>query len=459
MKLPVSIKTKITLWYLLAVGFLVLLFGLIAYFLLADGLSRNIIDPWDIKEAGIQVVPDGNGRITEFTDISDTMTNPGYNIMSISGTEILETASEDGMIKILTPGGYSLFMERDMLTGNGTVSVDEMVVYIYSSKHDPSDLRLIVTTRSEENTESILGLFKRTIILTGGITLFAAGLIGFIIVWRHIRPLNTIIERLKKSSGEGQTRRFEVTRTDEVGELAEALNRLFDQTEKHIIDERQVTSDISHELRTPLAIVQAEASLALTRDRDSDEYRKIIENISREIFHLSSLVDKLLFLARPDKNYDLETNTFNLQELIEEIVSNAHVMCELKDQNFNYIADNSIDNCTITADFMRLRELFLNLIDNAVSYTAPGGDITFTVKRENGEVRISVLDSGIGIEEKHFPFLFDRFYRVNNSQKQNKAGTGLGLAICRRIVQLHGGKISVQSKPGEGSTFTVILPL
>jgi signal transduction histidine kinase len=363
------------------------------------------------------------------------------------------------MIKILTPGGYSLFMERDMLTENGTVSGDEMMVYIYSSKHYPSDLRLIVTTRSQENTESILGLFKRTIILTGGITLFAAGLIGFIIVWRQIRPLNTIIERLKKSTGEGQSRRLEVNRTDEVGELAEALNRLFDQTEKHIIDERQVTSDISHELRTPLAIVQAEASLALTRDRYPDEYRKILENISREIFHLSSLVDKLLFLARPDKNYDLEMNTFNLQELLEEIISNAHVMCELKDQNFSYIAENSINSCTITADFTRLRELFLNLIDNAVCYTAPGGDITLTAKRENGEATISVLDTGIGIEEKHIPFLFNRFFRVHNSQKQSKAGTGLGLAICRRIVQLHGGTIYVQSKPGEGSTFIVSLPI
>ncbi|MBN2239079.1 MAG: HAMP domain-containing histidine kinase [Dehalococcoidales bacterium] len=451
---------KLTLWYLLVVGILTLFFGLIAWFLLADGLKNNIIDPWDIKEADIRILSDGSGQVMRLEDISGTMIqNPEYTITKISGTRVLSTISESEVIEILTPGGNLLFVERGMLTENGTISGDEMILYLYASKNDPSGLRLIVTTRSQQNVESILDLFKNNIILTAMITLFVAGLAGFVVIWWQIRPLKRIIDGLRSGPRGDYSQRFKVDRTDEVGELAGALNRLFEQTEQHIDGERQLTSDISHELRTPLALAQAEASLALTRDRNSEEYRIALENVSREIFRLTSLIDKLLFLARSDKNNEPDKATFKLNELLKDIVSSAEVLCELKDQMFSFTHEDECDTAEITGDFMRLRELFLNLIDNAVKYTENGGSITISVKRENSRAVISVRDTGAGIDEKYFPHIFDRFYRIGTGGAYGKAGTGLGLAICRRIVNLHDGKIFVESKPGEGSTFTVELPL
>ncbi len=254
------------------------------------------------------------------------------------------------------------------------------------------------------------------------------------------------------------SRRIEVSdNNDELGKLASTLNQTFERLQKAFSRERQFTSDASHELRTLLSIMRGEASLALTRERSQEEYRKSLEVISGEIDHMSSTIDKLLALTRTDSGRQyLSLNSIGLAEFLNDLASDVEVLCEEKSLNFKL---DIIDQTTVEGDKVKLRELFLNLLDNAARYTPSEGSITVSLIRKGNSACVAVKDTGIGIPQEHLPYIFERFYRVDKASSQSPGGAGLGLAICQSIAELHGGKIEVDSKVGAGSTFRVILPL
>jgi signal transduction histidine kinase len=464
MLMPLSIRTKIALWYLLVTGILLLIFSLIACFLLTDSLSRNLMHPQDMRIADMTAVSEGKSQVTALQELSDTSGEGRYNILSISGTRLLDMADESGMIEITLPrtgnsGGYSVLLHRDTLTENGTLSGEELTAWLYFSAEDASDTRLLIAVRPQESVSLITGMYRQTIIVAALITFVIAALFCFIITYRQMLPLTGIIDRIRNRSRANTGQQFDVTRKDEAGELAEALNRLLARTEEHLDRERRITTDISHELKMPLAIARAEASLALTRERKPEEYRSALENISREIMYLSSLIDKLLFLAKTENGSGINGEPLNLMHLLNELVPDAEILCEMKDQTFNTVFGAGTDEIIVSGDAVQLRQLLLNLIDNAVRYTPSGGTITLSFERQDSRAKISVQDTGAGIAPGHLPYIFDRFYRAGETDDSGRTGAGLGLAICRLIAHLHHGEIFVTSKPGKGSTFTLILPL
>jgi signal transduction histidine kinase len=220
--------------------------------------------------------------------------------------------------------------------------------------------------------------------------------------------------------------------------------------------EKQFTADASHELRTPLSVVQGEATLALTKDRNVDEYRKSIENIYQEAERMSSVLKKLLFLARHEDNKQLEFETINVEVLLDELISDIEILCEDKSIRCKL---RVMDDLFVWGDRVSLRELFFNLIDNAVRYTPQGGEILVSLSKEDGDACVAVKDNGTGIPEEHLKHIFKRFYRVDKYRSRSESGSGLGLSICQRIAEIHGGTIKVESQVGKGSTFTVFLPL
>jgi signal transduction histidine kinase len=452
------------------VATLVALFGTVGYFFLVDGLSRNTINPWDMRMADITDQPDGSGKVTGFISVTGQMgADKSAMVMQVPVSRLIENASEDGTIEIRTFGGQPIIVDKALLTGSGAPSNAQMWAYVFVSLSDQTKRNLVVAAQSQSGLASTLGLFRRTLLISAAVTLFVAAVLGFFLVRRMLRPLRAITQAAQGIEGHdpsaplgtGLSGRIEVHRDDEVGELASTLNRMFDRVETAFDTERQVASDLSHELRTPLAVMQSEATQALRKERGDQAYHRALETVSREISHVSSVADRLLFLARSEHGGELAQTPVNLKDLMTEIGWDAEVLCEEKGIIFQSDVSGlskASDSFVITGDKTRLRELFLNLVNNAVRYTPAGGKISLSVGRQDGYIRASVSDTGIGIAEKHLPHIFKRFYRVDNGNSPDDDGAGLGLAICQRIAQLHGGKIEVHSKVGEGSTFTVFLP-
>jgi two-component system sensor histidine kinase CiaH len=218
--------------------------------------------------------------------------------------------------------------------------------------------------------------------------------------------------------------------------------------------QQQFVADASHELRTPLAVIQTRTELLLRNPKQTiEEKSPDISTIYQETRRLSKLVSSLLTLARSDSNQlELSIELFAFDQLVREVADHFKELAELNQLQFHVTID---DQLTLNGDRERLHQLLVILLDNAFKYTPPPGTITLTCRKKGSDIYLEVADTGIGISEKDLPRIFDRFYRGDQARTRSDGGTGLGLSIAKWIVEKHGGKISVQSKVGEGTTFTI----
>jgi two-component system, OmpR family, heavy metal sensor histidine kinase CusS len=224
-------------------------------------------------------------------------------------------------------------------------------------------------------------------------------------------------------------------------------------------EQQRFIADASHELRTPLAVLRGETEVALTKQRTNVEYRNSLLLIQEEAERLSHIVEDLFILARQpieSRCSSIEDQVF-LDEAIRDCARAAQVLAIRKGVRLK--VDEHLASIALKGDEDLIRRMILNLLDNAVKYTPAGGEISLALARRNGSAQIVVHDTGIGIAEADQPRVFDRFYRVDRARSRALGGAGLGLSIVRWIVQVHGGEVNVNSVPGQGSTFTVELPL
>ncbi|HLF19995.1 MAG TPA: HAMP domain-containing sensor histidine kinase, partial [Bacteroidota bacterium] len=217
------------------------------------------------------------------------------------------------------------------------------------------------------------------------------------------------------------------------------------------------SADASHELRTPLTIMRGEIEVALRGQKLDKQSRELLYSIHDELVRLSSIVDSLMSLVKSDSG----TLVFNFQEIsltqiVEQILADARLLAESKKIS---VTVERLDQISVNGDATRLRQLFLNLVENAVKYTPSSGSIGFSLQRSNGSAVVSVRDTGIGIRRKDQAKIFDRFYRGDQPENGEHSGSGLGLSIAKWIAESHHGKIEVTSREKKGSTFTVTLPL
>lgn len=227
--------------------------------------------------------------------------------------------------------------------------------------------------------------------------------------------------------------------------------------------QEQFTSDASHELRTPLSILKSAFEvLDEQRDKLPDFHRNVLMKSGREIHHMSRLVENLLVLARSDNGrLELAVSRFSLRytvlqamEQLESIAASKHVRLAWE----NCQGAPSEDNAMIQADEVRIRQLILILIENAIQYNREGGSVTVSLETNAQKTAIIVSDTGIGIENEHLPRIFERFYRMDKARSRRSEGTGLGLAIAKQIVDAHRARIEVWSTPQVGTTFRVTVP-
>jgi signal transduction histidine kinase len=239
---------------------------------------------------------------------------------------------------------------------------------------------------------------------------------------------------------------------ERTAELHQAVVRL----DAAFVQMRRFNADASHELRTPLTIVRGEAEVALRSPRPVPEYERVLRSILEETEHMGHLIDGLLTLARADSGeLKLEARPISMHDLLADLHQQAQVLAREKEIQVDFACPRSLP---VYGDELRLRQLFLNLLDNAVKYTGPGGHVWLEAWEEGGQPVVQVRDTGIGVAPADMPHLFDRFFRVDKARGREVGGSGLGLAICKWIVDAHGGTISVESRPGGGTSFRVRLP-
>ena len=206
-----------------------------------------------------------------------------------------------------------------------------------------------------------------------------------------------------------------------------------------------------------MAIIKGETELALRRPRPAEDYRLVLESTLEEIDRMTRIVDELLFLSRADLGeVAIESLPVRLDALVEDIRRQAAVLGQ---EHGVQVTVGTVEPAVVLGDELRLRELLLNLVDNAVKYSRPGGKVEIVLVREGTTGRLSVTDQGIGMAPEEQGRIFDRFYRTDAARAHFKKGTGLGLSICKWIAEAHHGRIEVQSQVGEGSRFTVVLPV
>ncbi len=301
-----------------------------------------------------------------------------------------------------------------------------------------------------------LGLLVGTAALLLPLAAFAAARGARQGVDAALQPLERVTRETREiGPSELGTRLASPTGQAEVTELAESINRMLERVDRAQRALQSFTADASHELRTPLTHLRAQVQWASEEGRSDSEIRDALAAMERGLDRTTKLVEELLLIARGEnRQLALAHAPFDLQAVVEEVREITEAMA--MDKHLTVRAE-SADRATAIGDADRTRHILLNLASNAVRYT-PSGDVTFATRRNGTEVGVSVHDTGPGIAPEHVDRIFDRFYRIDQSRSRELGGTGLGLAIARLFAELQGGRIEVESKLGEGSTFTVWLP-
>ena len=279
---------------------------------------------------------------------------------------------------------------------------------------------------------------------------------GWVIAGHALAPMKAIDETLQDIQATDLSRRLDVPADVELGGLVTTLNRLLARLEKAFSSLKQFTADMSHQLQTPLTVIKGTADVALGSTRTPAEYQGALADIGEEIDGMASILADLRALSLADAGPGAsEHGAVNLSDVAREVAEILEALAESK----HISVDTALDpGLTVWGSGVGLKHVLLNLVDNAVKYTGAEGRIRLQLSAEAYEAVLTVSDTGVGIAPEDLPRVFDRFYRASGSDARSR-GTGLGLAIARRIVEAHGGSITVDSRVGQGSTFTVRLPL
>lgn len=272
------------------------------------------------------------------------------------------------------------------------------------------------------------------------------------------RPLRQLNDAALEIAGGNLSRRVSVASNDELGQLGAAFNFMANHLQEIEQSRQEFIANISHELRSPLTSLRGFLQAVLD-DAVPKANREHYLNVAfDETNRLSRLVNDLLDCAAlQSASFSLNLTEINLNELIRRVVVQMEPQINEKklDVRINLISPDPI----IRADWDRVQQVLVNLLDNAIAFSSEGGKLTLSTAREGDRVKVSVADTGIGISAEELPKIWDRFHKVDRSRSRTRCGTGLGLSIAKRLVEAHGGTITVESTVGQGTTFSFYLPI
>ena len=288
------------------------------------------------------------------------------------------------------------------------------------------------------------------------IVVAAAG--GYWIMRRALKPLDEMTRAAERISSRNLDERLPGSRTgDEVESLSVSLNHMIDRLDESFQHISRFSADASHELRTPLTILRGELESLVQRRAGPEELRESVASALEEVDRLTRIVESLLALSRLEAGEArMERVRVDLSELAATTVEQMRLLAEDKQLSVQCEVNESVQ---VEGDRSRLKQVVVNLLDNAIKYTPEGGSVRVGVKTSEGSALIEVEDSGVGIPPDALPHIFERFYRVDKARSRQMGGSGLGLSIVKSICAAHGGTIEAGGTNGRGTCFRVALPL
>ena len=466
-----SLRIKLTLYYLAILTVILLVFGISIYWYLSRSLVMTIDETLEFQITKIE-------RSMDHVADADIPDHPG------------NTAHEEQLLQI-SPHLTQLIDERGMVTDEMLatpqdripVEIDALMkletgrTYFNTMELESGEPMRVATRRVLDHEGNgtyfirlgqsleALDIARKRLLLVLGLAIPAVLLLGsyggLLLANQALRPVDRITKAAEQigAAGDLSERVPASARMDEIGRLAATFNHMISRLQAAFERQKQFTSDASHELRTPLAVMRADIEITLRRERGKEEYQRVLTSNLEEIVRLSRLVEDLLMLARADAGkVELKCEPMDLDDLCRKMTEYILPLADQRDQTLTYHQPQG--KVIISADMHRIKQLLLNLLDNAIKYTEQRGSIILGLKTEGDEAVLTVSDSGRGIPPEDLPHIFDRFFRRSaKTSDRSASGFGLGLSIVKWIVDSHAGKIVAQSEPGKGTTFIVRLPL
>jgi heavy metal sensor kinase len=350
------------------------------------------------------------------------------------------------------PARPSAFLRQESLSKGS--------VFIAAQTYSGADNSLYIvevgvsTARTEETVRQVLLMLA--IGLPIAVCVAVAG--GFVLVRRALKPVDNLSQKAAAITQHSLSERLPVVRTgDELERLSVSLNLMISRLEDAINSSKQFVADASHELRTPLAVLRGELENLAQDARLVPQTRETLGSSLEEVDRLAEIVEGLLALSRLDTGEaQAEWVRFDLAALVATTADQMSLLAE--DKHITVVCDSS-ERVMIEGDQARLKQVVVNLLDNAIKYTPNGGRIKLKIAQEEGNAVLDVADDGIGIPPEALPHVFKRFFRVDGSRSRDQGGAGLGLSIVKSICDAHGARVEVSSTPGRGSRFRIRQPL
>ncbi|MBF0485859.1 MAG: HAMP domain-containing protein [Candidatus Omnitrophica bacterium] len=473
-----SIYFRMTFWYVLAVGLIAGILSVCLYANFSRVLNKDFNHLLEtrteaigqvINEAIIDQARDSRGGITPEVLNAD--------FMSTLRNAVEWSRSEGFFIQVFRQDGTELIHSSNspVPLPLNRISSDRLKNGFFDSpvvafsKEEAWPLRTFVLSVNKNGalyfvqaTASLrplvvkLGRIKTVLLIFLPLAMILVTVMGFFLTRTTLRPVDNMTKAMRQITSRNLKQRIEVpVVNDETKRLAETFNDMLTRLDKAFSLQQQLIQDVSHELRTPLTALKGKQEVALNKQRSPDEYAEILSINLEEINKMNRLVENLLDLAQLDRDeYKLNVQKVNLTELMKEALENFRPLSDHKGIRLVFLAS---DEVWAEVDQHQIERVFVNVVDNAVKYTLPHGEVAVRVSRKGSRGEVTVNDTGPGIGAAELPLVFDRFYRAEKSR--SSPGFGLGLSIAQAIVTAHQGTIRVESQPDQGATFIISLPL
>lgn len=449
------LRLRLTLLYTSLLGGILLIFGVLVYVL----VSALLLDQVDrtLRATAQNIIK--NSRVSAVGEL-DIIRLPSLELTSNVSVQLWDRA---GTLRVTSPGIRELtqpLAKTSMATtlpifSDNTLQDTHLRVFTVPLEVGERRIGVLQAATPLTLVDSVRATLLLTLLGLALVSMFLAAVASWVSLGQALSPLETATETAEQiTHADDLSRRilYEGPPGDEIGTLIRAFNRSLERLESLFTSQQRFLADVSHELRTPLTVIKGNVDLIRKLGPDAES----LDSIRDEADRLTRMVGELLLIAQAESGkLTLNLSAVELDSLLLEVFQQMRVLAGSKIA----LKLTEITPLTIPADRDRLKQVLINLLSNAIHYTPPGGQVTLSMSSAAQAVRIQIRDTGPGIPAADLPHIFDRFYRGEKARTRSKSsGFGLGLSIAYWIVEAHKGKLEVESRPGQGTTFTIGLP-
>lgn len=467
-----TVRWRLTLWYMSVLALVMVAFSLTLYALLSRALYTRM-------DNGLRAVIEISIRSLQ-NDLEE-----GQSRESAARSTVAEISNPQQAVAIFDASGRLLAEANPdkgfplKLPNPSSISEDDAAVYTVVEEDDDDDEQhrvavrlarfpmvetsfIVLASQPLEAVQEELESVRQPLIIAGFLSLALAGMGGWFLARKSLAPVVAMAGSARRISAESLEQQLPVANPrDELGQLATTFNELLARLNAAFAQQRRFMADASHELQTPLSVMHTAAGVTLKKlNRDESEYREAIQMMDEQTQRLAKIVKDMFTLARADAGrYPLQKKSLYLNDLLDEVARAGKLLARAKDIHLEI---NNLADADYHGDEDLLRRLMLNLVDNAIKYTPPGGSVHASLSLEHQNYVFTVSDTGPGVPEEARNRIFERFYRADKARSRSEdgagGGAGLGLAIASWITEIHHGSLALGASKLPGATFVATLP-